>query len=134
MSVRFLNPKNVTHGTQVIAKVREVRVESRMTDVRRYFGDGSAFAKLAAAFRPAVEIELVCEDAGAALAISPGATATLSFQVVDAETGATKTVAATNATYVGPSGHFGGPKQGPAVATMPFACWSSTGANPISFT
>ena len=132
MSVRFLNPKNVLHGTQSIAKVREVRVEARMTDVRRWFGDGSAFAKLAAAFRPAVEITVVSEDVTQALAIAPGATATLSFQVVDAETGATKTVTAAKATYVGPSEDFGGPKQGPAVATLPFACWSTTGTNPIS--
>ncbi len=134
MSMRFLNPKNVTHGAQAIAKVREVRVEARMTDVRRYFGDGAAFAKRAAAFRPAVEIAVVTEDVTQALSISPGATAALSFQVVDAETGATKTIGAANATYVGPSEEFAGAKSGPGVATMPFACWSASGGNPITIT
>ena len=134
MSVRYLNPKNVTHGTQSIAKVREVRVDARATEVRRWFGDGAANAKLAAAFQPAVEVSVVTEDAAQALSIAPGATATLSFQVSDAETGATKTIAAACATYVGPSEGFGGPRSGPAVATMPFACWSTTGANPISVT
>ena len=87
MSVRYLNPKNVTHGTQSITKVREVRVDARATEVRRWFGDGAANAKLAAALQPAVEVSVVTEDAAQALSIAPGATATLSFQVSDAEIG-----------------------------------------------
>ncbi len=132
MSVRFLNPRNVTHGGQPIAKVREVRVDARMADVRRYFGDGAAWPKHAAAFRPTVDVTVVTEDATRPLTLSPGLTAELRFEVTDAETGATKTITAVAATYVGPSEEFGGPKSGPAVATMPFACWNPTGGNPIS--
>ncbi len=134
MSVRFLNPKNVTFGAQAIAKVSEARVDARATEVRQYFGDGSPYPKRTAAFQPAVEITLVAEDVTQALALSPGATAALSFQVTDAETGATKTISAATATYVGPSGDFGGSKRGPATATLPFACWSMSGGNPITIT
>lgn len=134
MSVRFLNPKNVTHGGQAIAKVREVRVDARMTDVRRYFGDGAVYPKYTAAFRPTVDVTVVTEDTSRPFSLTPGVTSALSFQVADAETGATKTITAVAATYVGPSGEFGGPKSGPGVATMPFACWNPADGNPITIT
>lgn len=134
MSVRYLNPKNVTFAGQPIAKVREVRVESRMSEVRRYFGDGAAQAKHVAMFRPVVDVTVSTEDATQPLSLTPGLTAALSFQVVDAETGAVKTITAAYASYVGPSQEFGGVKAGPGVATMPFACWNPAGGNPISVT
>ncbi len=132
MSVRFLNPKNVTHAGQPIAKVREVRIDARMTDVRRYYGDGAAYPKHTAAFLPTVDITVVTEDAMRPFTLVAGLTAELRFEVIDAETGATKTITAVAATYVGPSEEFGGPKSGPAVATMPFACWNPAGGNPIT--
>ena len=108
MSVRFLNPHNVTHGSNAIAKCREASIRARFSEVKHLFGDGSAFAKRAAGFRPGCELSLVTEDVARALSTAPGTTATLSFNVADAEGGADKTVTAANAVYLGPAEDLGG--------------------------
>ena len=133
MSVRFLNPHNVTHGTKAITKCREVSVGARLGEVKDLFGDGEAFAKHAAGFRPACEVTLVTEDVAAALSIAPGTAAALTFDVADAEGGSDKTVTASNAVCMGPTEDFGGGKFGPGSANLRFLCTSPDGStNPIS--
>ena len=133
MSVRFLNPHNVSHGAASIAKCREATVRSRCAEVRELIGDDAVFPQAAAGLAPHCDVEIVTEDVSAALSIVPGTKATLSFDVADAEGGDDKTVTALNAVYLGPSEEFAGAKKGPALAMMHFVCWSSTGStNPIS--
>ena len=133
MSVRFVNPHNVSHGAASIAKCREAKVSSRCAEVRQLIGDDAVFPEAAAGFEPHGEIEIVTEDVAAALSIVPGTKATLTFDVGDGEGGGDKTVTGVNAVYLGPAEDFGEPKAGPGVATMHFVCWSSTGSsNPIS--
>jgi hypothetical protein len=132
MSVRFLNPHNVMHGSNAIGKCREASVSARFGEVKSLFGDASAFSKRSAGFRPTCEITLVTEDVAKALSIAAGATAALSFNVADAEGGADKTISAANATCLGPAEEFAGGKSGAGVATLQFVCWSASGGNPIS--
>ncbi|HUU42666.1 MAG TPA: hypothetical protein VMX57_02745 [Planctomycetota bacterium] len=133
MSIRFLNPHNVTHGEAGIAKCREASVRSRAGDVRRLSADAKPFPVRTVALQPVSEITLVTEDVVQALAIAPGTTATLSFDVSAADGSADKTVTATNAVYLGPAEDLGGAKSGPGVASMQFVCHSSDGnTNPIS--
>lgn len=133
MSIRFLNPHNVTHGETTIAKCREASVSNRMSDVRRLAGDAEAYPTRAVGFQPASEISIVTEDVAQALSIAPGTKATLSFDVKAGDGGDDKTVTATNALYLGPAEDLGDAKSGPGVATMQFTCYSSDGStNPIS--
>ena len=133
MSVRFLNPHNVTHGVNAIANCREVSVSNRLADVRRLVGDANVFPERVAGFQPASEVTLVTEDVAQALSIAPGTSATLSFDVKAADGGADKTVTGVNAVYLGPVENMGDAKFGPGVATMQFVCYSSDGTtNPIS--
>ncbi|HUW57948.1 MAG TPA: hypothetical protein VMZ92_15005 [Planctomycetota bacterium] len=133
MSVRFLNPHNVSHGEESISKCRQASVRSRFTEVRTLFGDASPFPERSAGFQPVCEIDVVTEDVVKALSIAPGTTAALSFDVADAEGGDDKTVTGANAVYMGPVEDVGRDKSGPATATMHFVCYSSDGStNPIS--
>ena len=133
MSIRFLNPHNVSHGETTIAACREASVRNRLTDVRRLAGDASAFPERAVGFQPASEITLTTEDVETALTIAPGTTATLRFDAAAADGSSDKTVTATNAVYLGPAEDLGDVKSGPGVARMQFVCYSSDGStNPIS--
>jgi len=127
MSVKFLNPHNVTHGSASIAKCRRALIRARFAEVRHLFGDGAAFPRRAAGFEPVCEIDIVTEDIVKALSIAPGTCGSLSFDVADAEGGADKTVTGADAVYMGPVEEMGEVKSGPAVATMHFVCWSSNG-------
>ena len=133
MSVRFLNPHNVVHGEETIAKCREASIRSRFTEVSTLFGDASPYPQRSAGFQPVCEIDIVTEDIANALSIAPGTTASLSFDVADAEGGDDKTVTGTHAVYMGPVEDLSGAKSGPGTATMHFVCYSSDGStNPIS--
>jgi len=133
MSVKFLNPHNVTHGAESIERCRQALLRARFAEVRNLFGDGAPFPRRAAGFEPVSEIDIVTEDIVKAISIAPGTCATLSFHVADAEGGSDKTVTGANAVYLGPVEEVGEAKSGPAVATMHFVCWSSNGStNPIS--
>jgi hypothetical protein len=132
MSVRFLNPHNVKHGTTAVEKCVEARVENRIREAKRLYGDGSAWPKRVAAIGLASEIHLVTEDVVTALSIAPGTTATLTFDAADAEGGSDKTVSCANAVYLGPVGELGDVKAGAGRAVMHFVCWSAGGGNPIS--
>ena len=135
MSVRFLNPHDVSHGQEAISKCREASISSRFTEVRTLFGDASPYPQRSAGFQPVCEIDIVTEDIVKALSIAPGTTASLSFDIADAEGGNDKTVTGTNAVYMGPVEDVGKAKSGPATATMHFVCYSSDGStNPISIT
>ena len=81
MSIRFLNPHNVTHGETSIAKCREASVSNRLSDVRRLAGDAERYPATTVGFQPASEISIVTEDVAQALSIAPGTQATLSFDV-----------------------------------------------------
>ena len=102
MSVRFLNPHDVTHGSQGIANCRQARIQARFAEVKSLFGDAKAFPMRAAGFEPVAEIDLVTEDVVKALSIAPGTCATLSFHVADAQGGTDKTITGANAVYMGP--------------------------------
>jgi len=133
MSIRFLDPHNVTHGETSIAQCRQASVNNRLSDVRRLAGDAEAFPTRAVGLQPASEVTIVTEDVAQALSIAPGTTATLSFDVKAADGGDDKTVTASNAVYLGPSEDLSGAKSGPGIATMQFVCASSDGStNPIS--
>jgi|GEM_PF-3524051 hypothetical protein len=133
MSVRFLNPHDVTHGSQGIANCRQARIQARFAEVKSLFGDAKAFPMRAAGFEPVAEIDLVTEDVVKALSIAPGTCATLSFHVADAQGGTDKTITGANAVYMGPVEEMGEAKSGAGTATMHFVCWSTTGGtNPIS--
>ena len=133
MSVRFLNPHNVVHDEETIAKCREVSISHRLTEIKTLFGDGFLYPTCAAGFQPVCDIHVVTEDIVQALSIAPGTAASLSFDVADAEGGDDKTVTGTHAVYMGPAEEVGGDKSGPATATMHFVCYSSDGStNPIS--
>lgn len=135
MSVRFLNPHNVSHGETSISKCREASVQSRFAEVKNLFGDGSAYPERSAGFQPVCEIDIVTEDIVQALSIAPGTSASLSFDVADAEGGSDKTITGANAVYMGPVENLGDVKSGPGTATMHFVCYSSDGStNPISIT
>jgi hypothetical protein len=135
MSVRFLNPHAVTHGSQGIANCRQARIRARFTEVKSLFGDGKAFPTRAAGFEPVAEIDLVTEDVVKAVTIAPGTCATLVFHVADAQGGTDKTITGVNAVYMGPVEEMGEAKSGAGTATMHFVCWSTSGAtNPISIT
>ena len=133
MSVRFLNPHNVVHGEETIAKCREAFIRSRFAEVKNLFGDASPYPQRSAGFQPVCEIDIVTEDIVKALSIAPGTMAPLSFDVVDAEGGDDKIVTGSKAVYMGPVEDVGEVKSGPATATMHFVCYSSDGStNPIS--
>ena len=133
MSIRFLDPHNVTHGETSIAKCREATVNNRLSDVRRLAGDAEKYPTTTVGFQPAGEISIVTEDVAQALSIAPGTQATLSFDVKADDGGSDKTVTATGALYLGPAENLGTAKAGPGVATMQFVCASSDGStNPIS--
>ena len=59
MSIRFLNPHNVTHGAAAISKCREASVRNRLSDVRRLAGDAEAYPTRAVGFLPESEIGIV---------------------------------------------------------------------------
>ena len=133
MSVKFLNPHNVSHGEETIAKCRQATIRTRFARVKELFGDGGAYPERAVGLEPSSEITIVTEDIVKAAAIAPGTTASLSFDVADAEGGNDKTVTGANAVYLGPVEELGEAKSGAASATMQFVCWSSDGSsNPIS--
>ena len=133
MSVRFLNPHNVSHGQEGISKCREASISSRFTEVKTLFGDASPYPERSAGFQPVCEIDIVTEDIVEALSIAPGTTASLSFDVADAEGAGDKTVTGTNAVYMGPVEGLSGAKSGPGAATMHLVCYSSDGLTyPIS--
>jgi len=135
MSVRFLNPHDVTHGSQGIANCRLARIRVRFTEVKSLFGDAKAFAMRAAGFEPVAEIEIVTEDVVKAASIAPGTCATLVFHAADAQGGTDKTVTGANAVYMGPAEEMGEAKSGAGTATMRFVCWYTNGSsNPISIT
>jgi hypothetical protein len=133
MSVRFLNPHNVKHGSTAIAKCREATVAARCAEVKPLRGDGAAFATCVAAFDPRCEVDIVTEDVSAALSLSIGRKAALTLDVADAEGGADKTITCANAVYLGPTESLREAKSGPAAATLRFECQSANGVtNPIS--
>lgn len=133
MSVKLLNPHNVSHGEQMIAACRQASIRVRFAEVRNLFGDAAAFPKRTAGFQPVCEVDLVTEDVVMALSIAPGTTAALSFDVADAEGGSDKTITGANAVYMGPADEVGDQKAGPGTAMMQFVCYSSDGSsNPIS--
>ena len=135
MSIRFLNPHNVSHGGVSIAKCREVTLSNRASDVRSLFGDGSCYAERVAPFRVVCEIHVVTEDVITALAITPGADASFSFNMADAEGGDDRTINGSHAVYAGPVEKIEKGKPGPGLATMRFVCRSSNGSdNPITIT
>ena len=133
MSVRFLNPHNVKHGTTTIAKCREAVVNARCGEAKGLRGDGQAYASRVAALDPRSEVEVVTEDVALALTLALGRKASLTFDLVDAEGGTDKTVTCANAVYLGPAEELHDAKPGPSTATLRFECASADGVvNPIS--
>ncbi len=133
MTVRLINPHNVSFAGESLPGCCEARVLVRPTRVRRGRDDGKRFDSHVEVNAPIYVIEIDCLDVLAATGVTPGQSGALSFTVDEADGSGSISVSAANAVMIGQRTRFRNQADGLSVTTLRFECRSASGSSaPVS--
>ena len=135
MTVRLINPQEVTFKGESLPGCREARLLVRPTRVERGRNDGDRYDNAVEVRSPATVIEVDCLDVPTAAGLTVGESGSLSFTVEKADGSGSVSVSASSAALVGQRTRFRNETDGFSVTTLRFACRSATGNSaPVSIT
>ena len=133
MTVRLVNPQDVSFAGTSLPGCREVRLITAARGLRWDAGDGEIHESHVEASRPRHFVEIVCEDVVSALGVTAGARGALSFKVAQADGSGTVSVSTASAVATGGRTRFRNEAAGVSVTTLRFVCRSVDGvSSPIS--
>ena len=133
MTVRLVNPHEVSFAGGSLPGCREARLLVNPAKVREGRDDGDRFDSAIEVETPRHVIEIDCEDVPAATGLSVGQSGALSFTVDKADGSGSVSVSAANAVLVRQETRFRNHADGLSVTTLRFECRSSSGSSiPVS--
>ena len=133
MTVRLINPQGVSFAGKSLPGCREARLTVKPRGLRTERGDEERYSSYVEVESTRYEMEIDCEDVGAAVAVSPGESGALSFAVEKADGSGTVGVSAGNAVAAGHRTRFRNGAEGVSVTTLRFVCRSGSGSTePVS--
>jgi len=133
VTVRLINPHEVTFAGSALPGCREARLIVKPGDLREERGDGECYDSHVEVEHPSTILEIDCEDVEAAVQVTPGTSGALSFTVEKADGSGTVSVSAGSAVAAGHSTRFRNEAEGVSVTTLRFVCRSASGVSkPVS--
>ena len=133
MTVRLVNPHNVSFAGEDLPGCREARLLVRPAQIRREHSDGKRFEDHVEVNAPIYVIEIDCLDVPAATDVTPGQSGALSFTVDEADGSGSISVSASSTIMVAQRTRFRNQADGLSVTTLRFECRSISGTSvPVS--
>ena len=133
MTVRLINPHEVSFGEADLPGCSEARLVVRPLRVRRNRNDGDRYESYVEVEGRRYVIEVDCQDVPAATSLTTGQEDSLSFAADKADGSGSVSVTAANAVLVRQQTHFRNEAKGLSMTTLEFECRSSSGSSvPVS--